>query len=76
MEELTCAVNDAVSIGEALQKLNFEVVVMENTELDTLIEAISALEQKIREYEAILVFFESSAGRVGSAKLRGNPLKD
>ena len=57
MEELTCAVNDAVSIGEALQKLNFEVVVMENTELDTLIEAISALEQKIREYEAILVFF-------------------
>ena len=49
MEELTCAVNDAVSIGEALQKLNFEVVVMENTELDTLIEAISALEQKIRE---------------------------
>lgn len=55
--KLGCAVKDANAVAEALQKLDFDVETLENTDHPKIISAIDILDKKIKESEAILLFY-------------------
>lgn len=55
--KLGCAVKDANAVAEALQKLDFDVEIFENTDHEKIISTIDVLENKIVECDAILLFY-------------------
>ena len=69
MQKLDCAINDAKAIAEKLQNLGFDVRVSTDTDLLTLIEVLSDLEQKVKEYDAILVFYAGHGFQIAGENL-------
>lgn len=69
MQKLDSAINDAKAIAEKLQNLGFDVSVSTDTDLLTLIEVLSELEQKVKEYDAILVFYAGHGFQIAGENL-------
>ena len=69
LQNLECAITDSQSVAEKLQHLGFDVMVYRDTNLTDLVEALSSLEQKIKEYEAILVFYAGHGFQINGENL-------
>lgn len=69
MQKLDCAINDAKAIADKLHDLGFDVRVSTDTDLYALIEVLSDLEQKVKEYDAIFVFYAGHGFQIAGENL-------